>query len=79
MFCEPVARITPAFGMTRQVERIPQRLRGGTALDDWGEIEDGNRNHAGLGVWLIPHGNVSSTGTPETRSRRIPKVDQSVF
>ena len=45
MLGEPEAAIAPALGVLREVERVPERLRGGAAFDDRREVEDGERNH----------------------------------
>jgi hypothetical protein len=38
MLREPEPPVPPSLGVLREVERIPERLRGGAALDDGGEI-----------------------------------------
>ena len=45
MLGEPVALIPPGFRMPREIDRVAERLRGITALDNWREIENGKRNH----------------------------------
>jgi hypothetical protein len=42
---QPIAPVTPAFRMARQIERVAKRLRGVASLRDWGQVEDRIGNH----------------------------------
>jgi hypothetical protein len=45
VFGEPEAVVAPGFGVLREVDGIAEGDRGGGALGDWGEVEDGERDH----------------------------------
>jgi hypothetical protein len=40
MLGEPESAIPPTLRVLREVDRVPERLRSGTTLDDRGEVED---------------------------------------
>ena len=60
MFRDPIAVISPALGVTRQIERVTQRLRGIAAFDDGAEIENGKWLHGSHHAHAVrrrcPHG-----------------------
>ena len=45
MLGQPVAVIAPALGVLRQIEAIPERIRGGAAFDNRRQIENRERDH----------------------------------
>src|SRR6476620_2948653 len=47
VFGEPEALVAQALGLLRQRKRVAKRLRGITAFDDGGQVEDGQRSHDG--------------------------------
>ncbi len=49
VFGQPITLETQAFRVTRQVQRVAERLGGVAAFGDGGEVEYGKWNHVQLG------------------------------
>jgi hypothetical protein len=55
MLGHPEAAVAEPLGGPRELERVAQRPAGIGAFRDWGEIEDGKRDHAGqIGMTDVP-------------------------
>ena len=45
VFCKPKAVVAPGFGVLREIERVAESVGGRGPLRNWGEVEDGERDH----------------------------------